>query len=137
MIAVAENPKRTTGYLSWKPDVCIYDGEKSMLDALNAIDRKLQKYDFENMEDDEFTKTIRELYGPPMNNRRQKEYWKDKVYIRYTDFVDKHTVALYYSDERIVYISDTDWHEHHEELHAMNIEEVIRKYAYEVVSSCI
>ena len=39
--------------------------------------------------------------------------------------------------ERIVYISDTDWHEHHDELHAMNIEEVIRKYAYEVVSSCI
>lgn len=137
MIAVAENTKRTTGYLTWKPDAYIFDDEKSMLNVLNVVDRKLQQYDFENMEDDEFTKTIRELYGPPMNNRRQKEYWKDKVYIRYTDFIDKHTVALYYSDERIVYISDVDWHEHYEELHAMNIEDVIKQYVYEVVSSCI
>lgn len=113
-------------------DKCMFESESSLLDALSAVDRKKQMYDFENMSDEEFTKTIRELYGPALNNKRQKEYWKDKVYISYVDGVDPDTVCIRYSDETLVYISSVDWKEHHEELHRMTKKEVIREFALEV-----
>lgn len=110
----------------------IYEGESSLLDALAAVERKKEMYDFENMSDEEFTKTIRELYGPPRNNRKQKEYWKDKVYISYVDGVDPDTICIRYSNETLVYITKEVWDEHHEALHDMPIEEVIREFALEV-----
>ena len=114
----------------------IYEGEYSFLmEAIEAAKRKEEMYDFGNLSDDEFTKTIRELYGPALNNRRQKEYWKDKVYISYVDGVDPYTVRIRYSNETLVYISNADWKEHHEELHKMTIEEVIREFALEVITN--
>lgn len=54
-------------------DNILYEGESSLLDAFAAAERKKEMYDFENMSNEEFTKTIRELYGPALNNRKQKE----------------------------------------------------------------
>ena len=113
-------------------DKCMFESESSLLDALSAVDRKKQMYDFENMSDEEFTKTIRELYGPALNNKRQKEYWKDKVYISYVDGVDPDTTCIKYTDETLVYISSADWKKYHEEIHKMTKKEVIREFALEV-----
>ena len=113
-------------------DKCMFESESSLLDALSAVDRKKQMYDFENMSDEEFTKTIRELYGPVLNNKRQKEYWKDKVYISYVDGVDPDTVCIKYTDETLVYISSADWKKYHDEIHKMTKKEVIREFALEV-----
>lgn len=113
-------------------DNCMFESESSLLDALAAAERKKKMYDFENMSDEDFTKTIHELYGPSLNNRRQKEYWKDKVYISYVDGVDPDTVCIRYSNETLVYISNADWKEYHEELHRMTMEEVIKEFALEV-----
>lgn len=113
-------------------DKCMFESESSLLDALSAVERKTEMYDFEHMSDEEFTKTIRELYGPALNTKRQKEYWKDKVYISYVDGVDPDTTCIKYTDETLVYISSADWKKYHEEIHRMTMNEVIKEFALEV-----
>lgn len=110
----------------------MFESESSMLDVMRAIEWKKDNYPFDDMSDEELDAVLHELYGPSMNNKRQKEYWKDKVYISYVDGLDTDTVAIRYSNETIVYITHDDWMKYHEELHKIPIERVIREFAIEV-----
>ncbi len=110
----------------------MFESESSMLDVMSAIEWKKDNYPFDDMSDEELDAVLHELYGPSMNNKRQKEYWKDKVYISYVDGLDTDTVAIRYTNETIVYITHDDWMKYHEELHKIPIERVIREFAIEV-----
>lgn len=110
----------------------MFESESSMLDVMRAIEWKKDNYPFDDMSDEELDAVLHELYGPSMNNKRQKEYWKDKVYISYVDGLDTDTVAIRYTNETIVYITHDDWMKYHEELHKIPIERVIREFAIEV-----
>ncbi len=110
----------------------MFESESSMLDIMRAIEWKKDNYPFDDMSDEELYVVLHELYGPSLNNKKQKEYWKDKVYISYVDGVDPDTVCIRYSNETLVYITKEVWDKYHEALHDMPIEEVIREFALEV-----